>query len=73
MNEYIVLAVAYVNSNGDILSDPDSEVCDWKVGTLEQAEYWYNKWKSEGYAVHIRKASHVLNAEHLFAGVPLSK
>jgi hypothetical protein len=68
MNEYIVLATQYMN-----LSDPHSEVCEWKVGTLEQAEYWYSKWKSEGYAVHIRKASHVLNAEHLFAGVPLSR
>jgi hypothetical protein len=68
MNEYIVLATQQMN-----LSDPDSEVCDWTVGTLEQAEYWYKKWEAEGYAVHIRKASHVLNAEHLFAGVPLSK
>jgi hypothetical protein len=34
MNEYIVLATQQMNP-----SDPDSEVCDWTVGTLEQVEY----------------------------------
>jgi hypothetical protein len=67
MNEYAVFATQYLN-----IEDSDSEVCEWKVGTLEQAEYWHRKWKSEGYAVHIRKVSHPLNEEHLFAGVPLN-
>jgi hypothetical protein len=66
MNEYVVLAYYYANP-----SDFDSEVVEWKVGTLEQSEFWYKKCEKEGYTVHIRKCSHPLNAEHLFAGVPL--
>lgn len=68
MNEYVVLGYYYANP-----SDPESEVVEWKVGTLEQADYWHTKWSREGYIVHIRKCSHPLNAEHLFAGVPLKR
>lgn len=67
MSEYVVLG--FISNNP---SDPFCEVVRWKVGTLEQAEYWHRTWEAEGFGVHVRECSHPLNAECLFAGIPKS-
>ena len=64
MNEYVVLATRQWN-----VDDPESETCEWKVGTLEQAAHWTNKWEGEGYIVHVRKCTHPLNTEFVKAGL----
>jgi hypothetical protein len=62
MNEYVVLAQQYMNVN-----DPDSELVEWKVGTLEQAKFWVEKWERDGYNVHVRKCTNPLNSEFVKA------
>lgn len=64
MNEYVVLATQQIN-----IDDPESEVAEWTVGTLEQAKYWTEKWERDGYAVHVRKCTHPLNNEFVKAAV----
>jgi hypothetical protein len=62
MNEYVILAQQYMNP-----SDYESELVEWKVGTLEQAKFWYEKWTGEGYNVHVRKCTNPLNPEFVQA------
>lgn len=64
MDEYIVLATKMWN-----FDDPESETCEWKVGTREQAQYWLSKWEDEGYVVHVRKCGRPLNPEFIKAGL----
>lgn len=64
MNEYVVLATQYANVN-----DPESEIAEWTVGTLEQAAYWTKKWEDAGYKVNVRKCTHPLNPEFIKAGL----
>jgi hypothetical protein len=62
MNEYVVLAHQFSNPE-----DWDSSIAEWKVGTIEQAKYWLEKWESEGYIVHVRQCTHPLNSEFVKA------
>ena len=62
MSEYVVLAQQYMNPE-----DPDSEIVEWKVGTLEQAKYWIEKWERDGLNVHVRKCTAPLNSEFVKA------
>lgn len=64
MDEYVVLATQYANIN-----DPESEIPEWTVGTLEQAKYWIDKWERAGYAVHVRKCTRPLNSEFVKASI----
>jgi hypothetical protein len=62
MNEYVVLATQFTDP-----TDYDTELCEWKVGTLEQAKYWIEKWESEGYHVNVRKCTNPINPEFVKA------
>jgi hypothetical protein len=64
MTEYVVLAQVWANKE-----DPDSNIAEWTVGTLEQAAYWTKKWEDEGYIVNVRKCTHPLNSEFVKAGL----
>lgn len=64
MSEYVVLATQQMN-----IDDPESEIAEWKVGTLEQARYWIEKWEQDGYIVHVRKCTNPLNTEFVKAGL----
>ena len=64
MNEYVVLAQVWANE-----SDPESNIAEWTVGTLEQAAYWTRKWEDQGYVVNVRKCTHPLNSEFVKAGL----
>jgi hypothetical protein len=64
MNEYVVLATQWMNP-----SDPDSEICEWTVGTLERAAYMAKKFEDEGFTVHVRKCGNPLNTEFIKAGL----
>ena len=64
MNEYVVLATQHMNPE-----DPESEVAEWIVGTMETAAYWAQKWEDQGYVVNVRKCTHPLNNEFVKAGL----
>lgn len=64
MNEYVVLATQYMN-----VDDPESELCEWTVGTREQVSYWIKKWEEQGYKVNVRKCTHPLDVEFFKAGL----
>ena len=64
MTEYVVLAQTWANKE-----DPESNIAEWTVGTLEQAAYWTKKWESDGYIVNVRKCTHPLNTEFVKAGL----
>ena len=64
MNEYVVLALQWMNKE-----DPQSDVAEWTVGTLEHAAHWAKKWEDQGYTVHVRKCTHPLNTEFVKAGL----
>jgi hypothetical protein len=62
MTEYVVLAQQEFN-----IFDPESDVAEWRVGTLDQAKFWYEKWTSQGYEVQVRKCTNALNPEFVQA------
>ena len=64
MTEYVVLAQTWANKE-----DPESNIAEWTVGTLEQAAYWTKKWERDGYIVNVRKCTHPLNTEFVKAGL----
>jgi len=64
MNEYVVLAQTWSNKE-----DPESNIAEWTVGTLEQAAYWIKKWEDQGYTVNVRKCTHPLNTEFVKASL----
>jgi len=64
VNEYVVLAQMWANQD-----DPESNIAEWTVGTMEQAAYWTKKWEEQGYFVNVRKCTHPLNTEFIKAGL----
>jgi hypothetical protein len=64
MNEYVVLAQMWANE-----ADPESNIAEWTVGTLEHAAYWTQKWEDQEYTVNVRKCTHPLNTEFVKAGL----
>jgi len=64
MDEYIVLAQDYTNTDAD-----GFPAADWKVGTFEQVKYWLEKWEADGMVCQIRKCTRPLNIEFVRAGI----
>lgn len=64
MDNYVVLATRMANPN-----DWESEECEWKVGTFDQAAYWVQKWEEHGFTVHVRRCTNPLNTEFVKARI----